>query len=243
MGVRINCIGDEASGRPKFEACELPATHGSFKFPTSSQVSKRIELPLTILRFQDTSLQNVLPPAVYSFNTEATALHLVCDVPTANENSNMYDHHSVYDPTRLDTSNEASWGHPIPRWTWNIGSVIVVRKDKLPLYPEHVQALFRFCHYKLHPMFQMEMGVFGRNMTERDVHTCLNEMGDFGTRKNITKEDVLGEITKAKFSSYYNNWASRQRDSQLLQVNPYQVTGDNMADRRGTGQGTVRATH
>ena len=125
VGVRINCDGDvEVEGRPRYEPMELPA-YRSF-FHAATDVSKHIELPFVVQRIPGSVAKWKKRPDTPSGNTSwvnvaGTFLNIGCK------------------PERADTG--FNWGLAPPEWQNDVGSVVVMRKDKKPLLPIHVFAL------------------------------------------------------------------------------------------------------
>ncbi|KAI9858377.1 MAG: hypothetical protein M1813_007481 [Trichoglossum hirsutum] len=90
------------------------------------------------------------------------------DVPT--------DHPMCVDPT------EDSWGVAPMRWQDRVGSVLVVRQEGKDITPQHVEALCRFCQYKLSPLFA--------------------ESGGYGWVQR-SRGDVLAFMSRAAFEEFF----------------------------------------
>lgn len=71
-------------------------------------------------------------------NPDATFLHLCCD-PRADFDSR---------------TGTLGWGWASQQWQNDVGSVIVVRQDKKPLFPLHVEALCKYCRHEVSPLFE-----------------------------------------------------------------------------------------
>jgi hypothetical protein len=106
-------------------------------------------------------------------NQPATFLHLGCD-PNVTEGME---------------ENKFSWDWAPMKWQNRVGSVIIARKDKKPLLPEHAEVLADFCQHHL----------------ARKFGECVE--GEHGVPESIPglgKDHVLNETTNAKFLEYYN---------------------------------------
>ena len=149
-GVMINCIGDQKMfGKPRFEAVEVSSTDLIFSEHDTSQIADRIDLPIFTRRcppnplwannWDTTQFDHTSP----FNNQDATFLHLCCD-PNA----------------EFDLSSEGMcWGWAPMKWQNKVGSTLVVRQDKKPLLPLHVEALCRYCRYEIHPLLSHSQGV------------------------------------------------------------------------------------
>ncbi|KAF2111354.1 hypothetical protein BDV96DRAFT_499663 [Lophiotrema nucula] len=189
--VRLNCLGDvHVDRRPECEALSIPAKHSIFaQAPTP--LSERIELPVVVQR---------LPGSVPEWQTPAKKKAYMGPMsPWCNQDATFL--HLGVDPKREDFMNGGySFGFAPMGWQDDVGTVIVARKDKKPLLPEHVAALTKYCREGLEDYFQ----------------ECAEG--------NMTKERVLKEITKAKFETYYKKWQERQEDETArTQVSPYEI--------------------
>lgn len=172
-GVRINCRSDQDIGaRPKFEPIKLPINHPVFRAPVSS-ISKRIELPIRISRCLpgETSLKNTNREEYNASNQAATFLQLVAD------------------------PNSSQWGWAPFEWQSPAGSVIVVREDRKPILPQHIEALCHFCQYVLQPLFEDSMG--------SGMHP----------ESPMKKSEVLQMMTRRRFENFYIGYENWKRDN------------------------------
>ncbi|KAF2878598.1 hypothetical protein BDV95DRAFT_479395, partial [Massariosphaeria phaeospora] len=172
QGVRINCDADiEVDKRPRFEKVEIPPADPVFS-QDPTPVSKRIELPIVVRRVLRSVSGWVRRKSEYrgahapKDNQAATFLHIGCD-----PKENYYRRYS--------------WGLAPMEWQDSVGAVIVARKDKQPLLPEHVAALADWCQFKLIHDFQEQ------NEADLSGHV------------------VLPKITKAEFEKHYSAWKAR----------------------------------
>ncbi|KAI0098009.1 hypothetical protein GGR51DRAFT_539450, partial [Nemania sp. FL0031] len=142
-GVKINCAGDQKMfNKPPFEEIELSTTHNIFEEHDTSDIADRIGLPIFTRRCHphpnwanDRTMYN---------NQYATYLHLCCD-PKAE-----------FDLSR----GILGWGWVSTDWMNIVGSTIVVRQDKKPLSPFHVEALCRYCFHDVGGYMAHSHGVY-----------------------------------------------------------------------------------
>ncbi|EKG15511.1 hypothetical protein MPH_07251 [Macrophomina phaseolina MS6] len=134
-GVRINCLGDlKCHGRRRFEPVDVPLTHPIFSSHDTSDIADRLEIPILTRRephsaawkhAKDLATFGGLPPG---YNLPASSLHL---------------------STSNNKASGRSWGKVPSSWMGGIGSVLVVRRDKMPLHRLHVDALTSFCTFNM----------------------------------------------------------------------------------------------
>ncbi|KAF1830653.1 hypothetical protein BDW02DRAFT_92701 [Decorospora gaudefroyi] len=197
VGVRMNCIGDEkVDGRPKCEAAMIPGYHRIFEVE-AAPISERLGFPVMVCRIpgsvnhwkQRSSVEGMCAYV----NQPATMLHLGCE-PTNTEGM---------------MKSQYAWGWAPWKWQNDVGSVIIVRKDKKHLLPEHAEALADFCQNYL-------LEIFGEQKE--------SECGVSGSTPGLGKEYVLEKIAKEKFLEYYEAWKARQMDEvKRNQISPYDV--------------------
>lgn len=89
-------------------------------------------------------------------------------------------------PERADTG--FNWGLAPPEWQDDVGSVVIMRKDKKRLVPEHVHALADYHQHRLMDFFEAE-----------EESSSLDVKPEF--RRD--KAWVMEQITKDKFQKYY----------------------------------------
>jgi hypothetical protein len=175
-GVRINCNGDRKMfNKPCFEAVELSSTDLIFSDRDTSDIAERIGLPIFTQRCPPNpgwanELENKIFENGSPFNNqEATFLHLCCD-PKAE-----FDLHTGI----------MGWGWASQRWQNSVGSIIVVRQDKKPLSPLHVEALSKYCRYEIRPLL---------------AH-CI---GEYHPEEPMSKDAVLAMICRPTFFIYWS---------------------------------------
>lgn len=148
-GVRINCEGDEKMlNRPKYEAVEVPLRDIIFVKHDSSDIAKRIGLPIFTRQCHPDpqwATNGGSNDCQYPFtNPEATFLHLCCD-PESTYNA---------------STGALGWAWAPRKWQNSVGSVVVVRQDKKPLLPIHVEALCKYCHFDIGPLLGHSEGEY-----------------------------------------------------------------------------------
>lgn len=150
-GIRINCLGDrQVFGKPHYEAVDVLSTDPIFKrvWQDTSDIADLIGLPILTrrcpvsLRWARESGQHIFGNQRPYNNQDATFLHLCCD-------------------TKAD-SFPSGPGWSLAGWQWqnDVGSTIVVRRDKKPLAPSHVEALCNYCRYEVQPLMGQTMGEY-----------------------------------------------------------------------------------
>lgn len=171
-GVKINCFGDEKMfKKPHFEEIHVPTWHSIFSKGQTSEIAKRIGLPILTNRcFPHPNWANVEDRELFGGaspynNQDATFLH------------------SCIDPkAKLDfPQGKMGWGYPPFQWHNSVGSTIVVRQDKKPLSPWHVEALCRYCRHDT-----------------RDL--LAHSMGEYAPDEPLSKDLVLSMICRPTFS-------------------------------------------
>lgn len=171
-GVRINCLGDQKMfNRPPFEAIELPRTTSAFTSYEHSEIAKRIGLPILTQRcFPHPNWANAKDSEMFGNespynNQDATFLHLCIDPKVKSDLSRGI----------------MGWGWAPEQWQRDVGSAIVIRQDKKPLSPWHVEALCRYCRYH--------------------ARDCLaHSKGEYAPDEPMSKDLVLSIICRPTFS-------------------------------------------
>lgn len=129
-GVRINCPGDQALGRPRFEVVLIRATDAACRAPVSP-ISRLVQFPVRVSRCLPS---HTAGPSHDLVNPAATDLMMGVD------------------PAR-------EWGFAGAEWVDPAGSVVVVREGGEPLHPQIVEALCHWCVSVLRPLFQDSLGM------------------------------------------------------------------------------------
>ncbi|PVH99566.1 hypothetical protein DM02DRAFT_471379, partial [Periconia macrospinosa] len=175
--VRINCLGDvKVLERPRFEAVEIQANDTIFVDRNTSAIAQRIDIPIFTRRLPhtlnwshpDPDAKKKLGSSSGAQNQDATFLHLCCD-PNAEPNYR---------------AGFLGWGRAPIKWENDVGSVVVVRQDKKPLTPFHVEVLCGYAHNRVKPLF-------------------LHSMGRYGHGLPLSKDAVLTMICRATFVIYW----------------------------------------
>jgi hypothetical protein len=192
-GVRINCRGDiKMLGRPPFEAIELLSTGPIFTQHDTSDIADRIEIPILTRRWPPNPRwangKHEIFEGLSPFdNQDATFLHLCLNPNTK------------FDPS----TGSLGWAWSSMKWQNNVGSVIVVRKDRKPLLPLHMEALARYCHKEVRPILG-------------------HSLGECSPEEPISKEGALQLICRPMFVLSWYNFIEEKKE---YAVSPYNVDG------------------
>jgi hypothetical protein len=150
-GVKINCIGDEKMfNKPHFEAIDISATDRIFTTHETSDIANRIGLPIfTRHCVPDAKWANDLCNPIFQSalpfdNQDATFLHLCCD-PDAESDSH---------------TGGLGWAWASQQWQKRVGSIIVVRQDRKPLLPLHVEVISKYCRHEIRPLLAHSIGEY-----------------------------------------------------------------------------------
>lgn len=168
-GIRLNCLGDAKTfGIPVLEEVLLNITHPIFNYDNVPDIPERIGIPLITMREPGSSAwRNATDLANFDNrspfeNKAASFLHLSC---------------------RDDACTGRSWGKPQSPWKEKAGSVLLVRKDKMPLEKLHVDILCQWI--------------------ERTMKYLSATMGE---TPSLDKEEALLFVSKASFAAFWNNF-------------------------------------
>ncbi|KAF2646712.1 hypothetical protein P280DRAFT_388309, partial [Massarina eburnea CBS 473.64] len=164
---------------PHFEEVEIPITDEIFTTHYTSDIAGRIGIPIFTRRCPpdpkwDNKSHGGKDPAN---NPDATFLHQCCD-PSA----------------KFDlASGLGGWGWCSTAWQSPAGSVIVVRKDKKPLLPLHMEALAKYCRDEIQPLME-------------------HSVGGYAPEEPISREDVLRFICRATFVIFFTKMRKVKND-------------------------------
>ncbi|KAI1672222.1 zinc finger mynd-type protein [Pyrenophora tritici-repentis] len=172
--------------RPHFETINVSSTDPVFTSHDTSDIAERIGLPILTRRCavdarwanrssdeDDAMFEHKSP----SQNQDATFLHLCCD-PGA----------------KLDIGKESlGWGWSPQSWQNNVGSVIVVRKDRKPLLPLHMEALAKYCREEVISLF-------------------AHSNGSYHPEQPMKKGHVLSIICRPMFVIYWNKFLEQKNE-------------------------------
>ncbi|KAI0469470.1 hypothetical protein F4859DRAFT_505436 [Xylaria cf. heliscus] len=195
-GVKINCLGDRKMfHRPQFEEIELSPRDSIFTEHDTSDVATRIGLPIFTKRcFPHPNWVNVDCDyfgnhSPYN-NQDATFLHLCCD-PKAEFSF---------------IQGIWGWGWVPKQWQGLVGSVIVVRQDKKPLSPWHMEGLCRYCRYHVRALLG-------------------HSIGEYSPEEPMSRNQVLSMICRPTFYICWSNMVlEKTRNGEVCDVpSPYDV--------------------
>ncbi|KAL9607222.1 MAG: hypothetical protein Q9167_007844 [Letrouitia subvulpina] len=196
-GVKINCLGDQKMfNSPCFEELEISSTDPIFFNHDTSDIANRIGLPIYTRRcppnprWANDQDNKIFGSDLPFKNQYATYLHLCCD-PNAK-----------FDPQ----SGVSSWGWVSKRWLNDVGTIIVVRQDKKPLSPLHVEALCKYCQYEINPLFS-------------------HSEETYALEESMSKDAVLAMICRPTFIIHWNKLLERKSKEGEDTSAPYPFDG------------------
>jgi hypothetical protein len=167
VGVKISCATDRSiSGAAEYSPVGARPGHTIFFTGDRPRMPELMEIPVRVLGIAlDQS-----PEVVEAWAADGGAFEVShCNTPVT----------FLF----LDADPQStSWGWAPFHWDHDVGSVMVVWEDCKKITPRQVEALCRYCRYKMQPMFEDSLGA---GLAER------------------TKEDVLSHLTKAKFAAFF----------------------------------------
>jgi hypothetical protein len=183
-------------GKPHYEPVDVPLTDPVFQgyWNDTSDIADRIGLPV-LTRRCPVSLRWAGAKGQHDFgnrnpynNQEATFLHLCCD------------------PKADNYPSGPGWSLAGWQWQQDVGSVTVVRRDKKPLAPIHLEALCTYCKCEVLPLM---------------CHTN----GEYTTDEPLTREFVLKMICRPLFSIHWSKLCGRKHEegSDVSTPSPYEV--------------------
>ncbi|MCJ1343142.1 hypothetical protein MMC31_001333 [Peltigera leucophlebia] len=154
-GVRINCEGDQKLKAKKFVTVTVPRDHAVFLATSGPvEITRLIGCPLHVRKY----------PADLRWKSNADEYGY-----ERYENQIVTYLHINADP------RSQQWGRAPREWD-SPGSVFVVRQDGKDIWPKQVEALFKFVHSRLEPLFKDSIG-------EGDVDRTKQEVIDYMTTK------------------------------------------------------------
>lgn len=145
VGVRINCAGHfRLHNRPMFESVQVQMSDPIFdgrigKDRWTSDVAQCLGMPLFTRKYPKVPEWT---PFGLNDNQQATFLHLNCK----------------------DRPGELfGWGWVPAAWQEAAGSILVVRQDRKPLHPLHIEALAEYCAVRVQSLFESVLESFPSN--------------------------------------------------------------------------------
>ncbi|RPA83706.1 hypothetical protein BJ508DRAFT_324418 [Ascobolus immersus RN42] len=179
--VKITCRGDQLRlSEPPFLPISLPITHPIFSspHPPPSQILQKIGLPL---------LTHRLPPhPTWSHETHISGLSSTANAPASTL-------HLDIDP------GSPSFGLPPIAWQENVGSVLVVREDHVPISATQVEMLCGFAEVHV-------------------LELCRKYMGTYGEEARIGWEVVEGEVTEDGLRRWVGRWNREHGEEEWVRV-------------------------
>ena len=178
--VKINCVGDQNVFKaPVFEAVEISVMHPIFSAHDRSAICDRIGVPVLVRR--------IPPHPLWKNESKEYRERYGGGIPY--NNTTLPPLLTGIDPSVTDGFKDTSiapWGWAPIDWWNSVGSVLVVREDKKPLAPLHVEGLCRYCSQELHPYFQHAAGEFEPK------------------EEGMSKDQVLAMISRPSFVIYWS---------------------------------------
>ena len=165
-GVKIHCKGDQRTfGTDVYSAVDVPKDHPIFYDPIAP-ISQLVGMPIHTRKYPPDKhwKDGLFAPTE---NVPATLLHYVAD------------------------PSNTGWGCTPLSWQNDVGSVLVVRSDGQDVTTRQVEALSRFCQFKMQPLFENALG-YG-----------LVEM---------TREEVIGYLKPSVFEEFMENMEQFMED-------------------------------
>ncbi|QDS73296.1 hypothetical protein FKW77_005806 [Venturia effusa] len=183
-GVKINCPGEQKiHGKAKYEAVNVLLSDPVFTKGDKSGISELIGLPVLTRKCRiDSASANVkIGGSSHGFcNQSATFMHLCCDANAKLNGANL------------------GFGWAPRKWKEQVGTVLVVREDKKPILPFHVEAFADYCQYRARPYFG-------------------HAVGEYAPCQPMTPTEVLSAITKKMFYIYWYE-ADSKKTEELLKL-------------------------
>jgi hypothetical protein len=128
-GIRLNCNGDRRA-MGLYTAVDVAPEHPIWKANKPiPQISKRINLPLYAFKY---------PPTSESWGQQSYDNHLA-----------TFLHLSVEDP------NSSYFGLAPPEWQLQVGSILIVRADRIPITLNHAEAIYQYSFKHLYDQFEI----------------------------------------------------------------------------------------
>ncbi|KAF3015615.1 hypothetical protein E8E14_010468 [Neopestalotiopsis sp. 37M] len=190
-GVIINCLGARNDfNAPHFEPVDVPCHDPIFStnasWTTTSIIADRIGLPILTRRLPITLRQ--ARKGFDAQNQEVMFLHLCCV------------------PNKRPSSSGKGWGWADWKWQYEVGNVLVVRRDKKPLAPFDVEALCRYCKDEVMPIIRRSMQEYTQDMSSEDA---------------LTRSLVLSMICRPMFSIFWAKLRDKKREEGNIVESPY----------------------
>lgn len=190
-GVIINCLGARNDfNAPHFEPVDVPCHDPIFStnasWTTTSHIADRIGLQILTRRLPITLRQ--ARKGFDAQNQEAMFLHLCCVL------------------NKRPSSSGNGWGWADWKWHYEVGNVLVVRRDKKPLAPFHVEALCRYCKDEVMPIIRHSMREYTQDMPLEDI---------------LNRSRALSMICRPMFSIFWAKLRDKKREEGNIVESPY----------------------
>ncbi|KAK6511244.1 hypothetical protein TWF481_000165 [Arthrobotrys musiformis] len=195
-GVRVNCLGDrEKCHRPHYEPVEISTTDPIFLTGHTSDITDRIGIPIFTRQCPKNPIWlNGSSSRGEGYASSSEAAFLHVSCDTSQR----------FNPRALLSAGAVGFGWAPEPWQYGPGSFIAVRQDKKPLDPIHMEALCRYCVDHAQPLFG-------------------HSMGEYAPDEPLSKQEVLGMISRATFSIFWYSRFTKERDVDALLSDLYEA--------------------
>lgn len=186
-GVRIASSGNQSAGADRMKTVDVPLDHDVFDRGDTCPVSDMVGIPLLVSR--------VRPSMQYAANKDTFGFDL---------GSNYFPNPIVQKfmiccDLKLAREEDSKLFEAPKRWCKGVGSVVVVRADRKPLYVHHVRALLDFTRSVL-DLDALSAGLKYAKRTKPSIPVFLGT-GYF--YKGRTPEEILAQFTPGDFKDHY----------------------------------------
>lgn len=202
-GVRIPTETDKARfGWAELARVLVPNLHRLFyEYPIVPDIGSKINIPLAFWREAREPLDpNAFPgrnPALYKpdFANNPDAASLMFNFTFTDKVGHNLS------PTKIKNAMQHD------KW----GTVVVVRLDKKPLQPEHLEVLIAFCKSRVVPLMASVRGHLAPN-AEFDPYFGLPIKKEYRRVDKATAEEVKAAVTEANFRDFFHTYREERKE-------------------------------
>jgi len=178
--VKIASNGEFVFPRPQSTLLDVPLDHAIFEVGEPVPMSELVGIPMLITTFRPSLVKKTYRDKVPEDRYSSAAVDKFCENTTA---ARLIVSCTLGERTPLLFTNSL-------RWQQKVGTALVARVDKMPLYPHHIAAMQSF-------VAKVD-GYDREKMTAAAV----------AQGKKVTEQDVLDRITPEAFQAYYTDLRS-----------------------------------